>query len=120
MNRTPLNIALAAAATLRLTRFVTTDTLGEWVLVRRLKDWGERHETLHLGRQPEEDHEPESWQGRLVTGLDCPFCVGFWIGAGVLASWVAVRDTRLEGPWRFVTGALALNYAVGHISARAD
>lgn len=117
------DLALVVGASLRLTRFITSDTLGEWVLVGRLRRWADEHEARHLaarGETPSEDHEPETWQARAVSGLDCPFCVGFWLGAAALASWPAVRNTRLQGPWRFVAGALTLNYLAGHISARLD
>ena len=126
MKRPAADLALVVGASLRLTRFITSDTLGEWLIVGRLKAWGDYHEARHLharGTPPEhvtEDHEPETWQARAVTALDCPFCIGFWLGAAVLASWLAVRDTRLAGPWRYAAGALTLNYVVGHTSARLD
>ena len=56
---------------------------------------------------------------KLASGLDCPFCVGFWIGAGVLAAdRLASQERVLDKPWRFAKAALALNYVTAHLGAR--
>ena len=122
-------LALVAIATARLTRFVTSDWLGEWTLVRPLKRWAVRAESpMHSGPRPAgwdpDDREPNpdnGWRSKLVKGLDCPFCVGFWIGALVLLGEVVTRRWRpLRAVWTFALGALGLNYAVGHVSSRID
>lgn len=122
-------LALVAIATARLTRFITTDWLGEWTLVRPLKRWAVRAESpMHSGPRPagwdpdDRDPDPDNgWRSKLVKGLDCPFCVGFWIGALVLLGEVVTRRWRpLRAVWTFALGALGLNYAVGHVSSRID
>lgn len=142
-------VLLVALATLRLTRFVTTDWLGEWTVVGPIKRWAVRDT---VARAVEEDwfrtdfeaarlraleeHSTEdadrvlaygvqgphpSHRARLAKGLDCPFCVGFWIGALLLLGEVATRRWRaLRGPWTLLLGALGLNYAVAHVSSRLD
>lgn len=138
-------LALVAIATARLTRFITTDHLGEWWIVGPLKRWAWRRE--HQGylsancdqegwyeeqeerRRATIEHDPVptpptrrgAWRSKLVKGLDCPFCVGFWIGALVLLGEVATHRWRpLRAVWTFALGALGLNYAVGHVSSRID
>lgn len=139
--------ALSALAAGRLTRFVTQDWLGEWLIARPVKRWAEGyelkameererfHETICEGRQGPEavadhkectpladynPHDPITWQAKVASALDCPFCIGFWIGLGILAVNTATAGTRLAGPWRGLKTALALNYVVGHVSARID
>lgn len=120
-------LALVALAAARATRFFTSDTLGEWVAVGPLKRWAWRREsvgyepgTLTLDPMPTPDAR-NGWRSKLVTGLDCPFCVGFWIGAVVLLGEVVTRRVPAFRPiWTFALGALALNYAVGHASSRID
>lgn len=132
------DLALLASATLRLSRFVTTDSLGDWYIVQPAKEWAESPEVLARGRliaqlrqsgqsaeyaqwEAENHPDPLTWQGRLVSGLECPFCVGFWIGGGVAASYlVARRNPAALKVWRFTAGILGMNYATAHLSARLD
>ena len=125
-------------ATARLSRFVTSDKLGDWIIVLPAKAWAVRHEgegievieyvtTLDGGQTPSkyertgEPHEDHGWRSKLVAGLECPFCVGFWIGAGVLAADAALPDRGVARRlYDFGTTALALNYVVGHVSAKLD
>lgn len=151
MTVTPARTALLVLATARLTRLVTTDWLGEWALVRPAKRWAIEHETHALeqvgqqlarglgfeytGRTPEavqafeleqyNPSDPMTWQAKLVKGLDCPFCVGFWIGGAVLAADAVLSSSKRRGRpadklWALSIGALALNYVVGHLSSRVD
>jgi hypothetical protein len=116
------NYVLVILATARLTRFVTEDWLGHWWLVEPARRWA-------LARQWQSGHLPPDWEDRdqddprvrLVMGLDCPFCVGFHIGWLVMLSYVVARAVPGLMPlWRFVMGALALNYVVAHVSSRID
>jgi hypothetical protein len=116
---------LAGLATARLTRLVTTDWLGEWWFRAPAKRWAwdaESPVTPNFSLSPMPSPPPENgWRSKLVSGLDCPFCVGFWIGVVVLLSLAIVRAVPPLLPlWKFVTGALALNYLTGHLSARID
>lgn len=195
----PLSTGLPAAlvgsavgflAVARLTRLITTDWLGEWVVVRRVKQWASKHETaeiemrtdilrrkrehaeqsagyyfgglqrtvgvgtvdsegkatIHLHTMvhhdsdtkpalddpitswaqdeailPYDENDPFTWQAKLAKGLDCPFCVGFWIGLLVLIGGATIgRLPVLRHLWALAMGALALNYVVGHVSSRID
>lgn len=137
---------LVTLATLRLTRLVTTDWFGEWTIVRPIKRWAIPHEQQALedagralaadlgfeytGRTPEakkayelEEYNPAdpfTWQAKLAKGLDCPHCVGFWIGGAVLVAERSLRHTRAGGLLRLGLSALALSYVTGHISQRLD
>ena len=122
-------VALLVLAALRATRFVTTDWLGEWWLVRPAKRWAVRAESpIHSGPRPpgwdpdDRDPDPDNgWRSKLVHGLDCPFCVGFWIGLLVLVAEVRLgRVPGVRAVWRFGVSAFALNYVVGHVSSRID
>lgn len=130
-----VTLALTAA---RLSRFVTSDHLGGWLVVDPAKDWAVRHEgqgveviesgllstglPARVEERPSGEPVPDNgWRSKLVSGLECPFCVGFWIGAGVLAADAALPSSGpLRTAWTLGTRALALNYVVGHASARLD
>jgi hypothetical protein len=98
--------ALGALATMRLTRAVTTDEIGEKYVVAPARKWANG------------DPKRTFW----TDALECPYCVGTWIGYGVLASGLIARQTgpRTHKAWRFVAAGLALNYIVGHVSSRLD
>jgi hypothetical protein len=140
---TPLLLALlflplVLLATLRMTRLLTTDWLGEWLIVGPLKNWAVRSSTeilsafgtieakqaLDKGIERKELLDMQlDWRAKLVKGFDCPFCVGYWIGAVLLVitacvvlwpvEWVAVS-------WALFLGTFALNYIVGHVGSRID
>lgn len=143
-------IILVLGGTLRLTRFITSDTLGGWLIRDRALLWGKQRETSYrtavlqvlerlyserdsltpaaarmlnkLEGQLGED-EPMSPAMRLVSGLYCPFCVGFWVGFAMILLTLGVivlSVTWLSIAWYVALGALTLNYIAGHISARLD
>lgn len=117
---------LTAGAALRVTRFATTDVLGGWVLADPLKRWAEKHEP----GQPFGYLAPASAPlHRLVSALDCPFCVGtqatIAIGAALAAtsSRAPGRRSRHSALGRLVRAAcatLGAAYVVGHVSHRID
>jgi hypothetical protein len=145
---TPARIVLVVLATARLTRFITRDWVGEWTIVRPVKSWASSHERRELERRsevlrarrevefdrlvhddadvfpPYSEHDPFTWQAKLATGLDCPFCVGFWVGGAVIAGEAITGASRaprvLRAAWSGILAALALNYLVGHLSHRLD
>ncbi len=108
-----MDISLVALATARLTRFVTTDSLGEWLIRKPAYRWAKY--------DPEYAPEEGNRRQEIVSGLDCPYCVGTWVGYSVLASWGLARHNKnTHRAWRFVAGGLALNYVIGHVSSRID
>jgi len=105
MSHAPLaDAALALGSTMRLTRLVLLDDLGLWLIRQPAFDLAKRH-----------DPEGETWVGKAHSGLDCTFCVGYWIGAGVALAYLPKRTRPL---WRFVTATLTLNEVSGHLGAR--
>jgi hypothetical protein len=93
---------------MRLTRLVVTDDVGMWWFKWPAYRWAQRV-----------DPNGETWRGKLVTGLDCPFCVGTWIGFGVLGLTRVLDPSGWPGrAWRFVMAGLALNEVAAHVGAR--
>ncbi|AWN07705.1 hypothetical protein HOT31_gp034 [Microbacterium phage Hendrix] len=128
-------------AVLRATRFVTTDKLGEWTVSGPLIRWAWLKEGGHLppedrqvierwraGMEPLPMPEPDrGWRSKLVNGLDCPFCLGFWVAAlGVTLELAIPHSPRslpgsaLRSAWKVGKAAFALNYVTGHVSKRLD
>ena len=125
-----VDAALTAGAALRVTRFATTDVLGGWVLSDPLHRLAER---LEPG-QPFGYLAPASAPlHRLVSALDCPFCVGtqaaLVIGTALAATSRRAprrpgsrlhRASGLGRALRCGSAALAAAYVVGHVSHRLD
>jgi hypothetical protein len=126
-----LSYALAVPATLRLTRFITSDWLGEWLVDKPLRKWAVNKsmegQITMMDPSLTEDQifaglnwsEDQPWRVKLVKGLDCPFCVGFWIGLVILAA-AAFTPKILRPALHLLFSGLALNYLVGHVSSRID
>ena len=123
---------LAAGAALRITRFATTDVLGGWVLADPLKAWAER-------REPHDPPHPFGYAAplsaprhRLVSAIDCPFCVGTQatIAIGAALALTASRTAPATSPrsrrsplgraLRAACATLGAAYVVGHVSHRID
>lgn len=84
-----------------------------------IKQSGDEAEQAY--RESYDEKDPYTWQAKLASGLECPFCAGFWVGAAVLGSLlVARRFPTLLPVWRFAAGTLALNYCTAHVSSRLD
>ena len=134
--RLALDTALAAGAALRITRFATTDTLGGWVLADPLKRWAERRDPRPAHDSPTSPAShpfgyaapPEAWRHRLVSALDCPYCVGTQATLAVAAVLAALPAPTSHRPAvrtagrlaRISCAALAASYLVGHVSYRLD
>lgn len=75
-------------------------------------------------RETLERAEPDpqfGWRSKLVSGLECPFCVGFWIGTFTLGTAaICNRSPRSRSAFRFAAGSLGMNYVAGHIGSRLD
>ena len=98
--------ALIVGATMRLTRLVVTDDIGEWWIKEPLTTWIHTHKHMT-------DAEHQTFE-KYFEGLNCPFCCGFWIGAGVLASHSIAKRAGMLGAWRFVASAFTLNEVAAH------
>ena len=134
--RLALDTALAAGAALRITRFATTDTLGGWVLADPLKRWAERRDPRPAHDSPTSPAShpfgyaapPEAWRHRLVSALDCPYCVGTQATLAIAAVLAALPASPSHRPAVRTAGrlarsscaALAASYLVGHVSYRLD
>lgn len=120
-----VDAALTAGAALRVTRFATTDVLGGWVLSDPLHRWASSKEP---GQTFGYLAPPQAWRHRLVSALDCPFCVGtqatLAIGAALaLTSSRSGRFSRrspLGRALRAACATLGAAYVVGHVSHRID
>ena len=125
-----VDAALTAGAALRVTRFATTDVLGGWVLADPLKRWADR---LEPGQPFGYSAPPSAPRHRLVSALDCPFCVGTQatIAIGAALALTSRRAPRRPGSplhrtsplgraLRAGAATLAAAYVVGHVSHRID
>jgi len=102
----PTDAALVLGATMRLTRFVVVDDLGQWTIRDPIDKVLHEHESLTPYHK---------YQAMLV----CPWCVGTHVGWLVLGSYVLTgRSKRARGAWRFGAGVLTLNYVAAHLGIR--
>lgn len=118
-----LDALLAAGLGARLTRFVVIEELSGWLIRDPAHSWADRH-TPPL---PEFD-EPRSyvvqvgnddWRHRLVSGLDCPFCVGTWVHLWSQAIDALVpRTGPLRTAWRVLAISQTAAYVLGHLGSR--
>lgn len=100
-----IDTSLAVLAAARLSRLVITDDIGRWWI---------REPVDRAMDAYAETAEIEPWWWKYRSGLECPFCVGFWLGGAVLVGHAALPRPM----WRAAAGALALNYVASHIGAR--
>lgn len=120
-----VDAALTVGAALRVTRFATTDVLGGWALSDPLHRLADR---LEPGQPFGYLAPPSAPLHRMVSALDCPFCVGtqatLAIGAALaLTSSRTGRCSRTSPLGRALrAGAATLGaaYVVGHVSHRID
>lgn len=116
---------LLTGAALRVTRFATTDVLGGWVLSDPLHRWASSKEP---GQPFGYLAPPSATRHRLVSALDCPFCVGTQATIAIGAA-LAVTSSRtgrrsrtspLGRALRAGAATLGAAYVVGHVSHRID
>jgi len=116
-----LRSLLIVSATARAIRLVTEDDLGYWWIGRPVKRWANRWDRPrwdgggYVGRVKDEDPDPDlGWRSKLASGIDCMYCVGFWVGVLILIgeTLTATKAFRWARPlWTAVLTALALNMA---------
>jgi hypothetical protein len=125
------DLLLILGGALRLTHLITHDKIGEWAVVGPARKWARPYEeaaqsvAFKRGVTPDEIALIEtgtlSPEGKLFSGLECPWCVGFWIGGVVIIGTLTIGRLPIVGTlWRIALGALSLNYVVGHVSSRID
>lgn len=103
-----VDTCLLLGLTLRLSRLITGDHVGLWFVRGPASMWAQRHEP-----------NGDGWRAKLQLGLDCPFCIGFWLGGlALLSLWLAGGPGDAAAWWRWSAGLFALNWAVGHIAGR--
>lgn len=111
---------LAAA---RLTRFVTRDTLGGWLIrepiARAMQNYAQQTAQRHQA-EGRPGHPTPPWWWKYETGLHCKWCVGFWLAAGTLITEKATRGTCARPIIRTIGGALALNYVTAHLETLSE
>jgi len=104
------DVALVTGLTMRLTRLVVSDDLGQLWLKDPVDRWLSAQETS--GRA----HPLR----RYSEGFDCPHCVSFHAAYLSLGSYLLARRLHLLPVWRFAAGTMSLSAVVGHVSARID
>jgi len=103
-----LDLTLLVLVTLRLTRLVMTDSIGQWWLY------------APVYKRVVANGKSNKW-AKYVDGLTCPFCIGFWLGALVaLSLWMVGGVGDAAEWWRWIAGVFALNYITGHVNSRLD
>lgn len=111
---------LAAA---RLTRFVTRDTLGGWLIrepiARAMQNYAQSALNRHQ-REGRPGHPTQPWWWKYEVGLHCRWCVGFWLAAGTLITEKATRGTCARPLVATLGGALALNYVTAHLETLSE
>lgn len=128
---TPHHLATAAGRTLvttlaaaRLTRFVTKDTLGGWLIrepiARAMQNYAQSAAERHQ-REGKPGHPTQPWWWKYEVGLHCKWCVGFWLAAGTLITEKATRNRPCARHIvRTLGGALALNYVTAHLETLSE
>lgn len=131
-----LDVLLALGFTLRLSRLAITDDIGVWWLQHPASRWAGVAPSLKPIGEFTSVLEDDSgvvaggtlyptitlqpaWRQKLVSGLTCPFCIGFWIGVLVLVSLaIAGGPGHAWELWRWVAGAFTLNWVAAHLGSR--
>lgn len=113
--------ALAVGATVRGALILNQDMIGRWLVVDPAELWAMGREGFNEDPDTSEiDVDPDlGWRSKLVSGLTCPACTGFWISAITVGTYtVARRSDRGLRAWRTVTGILTLSTVTTEIVKR--
>lgn len=129
-NTTP-NLVTTAGRTLvttlaaaRLTRFVTRDTLGGWLIrepiARAMQNYAQSAAERHQ-REGRPGHPQQPWWWKYEVGLHCKWCVGFWACLGTITAEKATRNRPCASLLvATLGGALALNYVTAHLETLSE
>jgi hypothetical protein len=112
-----IDLLLLLGLTLRLYRLVFVDDLGIWWIqapIARLS-----YRLTEVG--PNRPIPPGRMRAaRYLTGADCRWCLGFWLGAAMLAMlYIAGGPGHAATWWRVTAGTFTLNYVAAHLSVWA-
>ena len=102
MDLSLLDIVLLVGFASRLTRLAVVDSIAEGPRILAVRIAG------RMGDRP------ARW---ILALLQCPYCIGFWLSAGVVGTWIAWGGTLA---WQAVAAAFTLSYVAGHLVARLD
>lgn len=115
---TPKTLFLITAGTARLTRLITTDTITSYLVHEPLN----RRIAAHLEKLPPNADgtvDEPAWV-KYTSGLTCPWCVGFWAGAAVLAGERLTREhPKARAAAKFAAAALSLNLIAVPVASKA-
>lgn len=120
-----LDLLILWLAATRLGRLVVVDSLGWWLWRAPVRRWANSREVPAPDRQLIGDAillspvEPtRGWRSKLASGLECPWCVGFWLGLGLLTLLaLAGGPGEAAAWWRIGAGAFALSWASATLGA---
>lgn len=116
MKTSTQKLLIAVTTTLtaaRLTRLVTTDKLGKWLIQEPVDMLMGAYYEEALQEAKEHGTEPvEPWWWKYRSGLECQWCVGFWLTLGAVAVERGTRNSTplIRKPIEVFGTALALNY----------
>lgn len=102
------DLTVDVLATLRLTRFLTTDKLGDTLIVSPATRWANANESQ------------DGWRHKLVEGLECSYCVSVHAAFWALAIDAMLPEGRTKSAFKLTKKALAISYIVGHVSHKID
>lgn len=95
-----LDLILVIGLALRLTRLITADTIADRYLRQPVFRWAG------------DDERRTFW----AEGLECPWCVGFWLsGLAILSLWLAGGAGDAAMWWRVAAGWFTLSYIVARV-----
>lgn len=113
----PVLLVVNALAAYRLTRLLLVDALPPLPRVRAalheraLRRWRARHHPYGV----DEVRDAYGDEPPLSTLITCPWCLGWWVSAGV-----ALAATAAGPWWHIAAAALALSAAVGALHEQLD
>lgn len=123
---------------LRLTRFIVVDDLGRWTIkgpyqrhASHIEVEAMNREASRINHAANEDHRrrlmnrhadavsgdrPYTTAQKISHGLECPYCVGTWVGIGTFAlAALASRNTTSKRVFTTLASGLTASFLTGAI-----